>query len=870
MTERLSTSYQLSKKLLHQHCKTWLLLAALFCCSAAWAQTSERREFWYGAAFDHRDSGVTVRLFEANETHYVRQLDLKLLDITPPQGIPEQIGGERFYAATALPEHRLIVDHLLRRAIFIRKQMPHLSSAPSQDLLLMVTANGERIAEPLYFRYQAGELILPEATMRALGVAPHKVWQQGLEGAMPLHALAGESFVVDYERLSLETRLLPEVLRTSRVNVTERRTALPPLATGQSRATRPSAILNYDVTAGTDSRNEAWHAGFYELSVGQGRSQCQTQYLDTSEDSWQRVNTYCQRDWPDRRLTATLGDALGTGGALAQPWGYTGIHIGTDFALQPSLLTIPARSITGIVDQPSTVEIWIDDALNYRQDIPAGPFELNNIPLRTGAGELTAFITPAFGQQQYFAYEFYVDRSLLAPGLNDWSLEAGKLRSRAFGGDNHYGEEFVSGQIRRGLHRRLTMGFGFQATETLTVANASAAFVVSDWLAIDSSVATSRQQRELSDLAWQARISHESQWLNVSYQLSRKPVNYHDLARLTGTSAPEETRQLSVGMPLGHGATFNYNQIYRKYNSGLELGLKTAGFTLRLGDVGSLRLSAARTDHNASETIYGAHLTLPFGSSHNASFSSNTEGSRHWQSASLQKNLPSGPGYGYLADFSTGAPYQRGTLSFDAQGSAGRLSLRGDSFDGEQRGSLGASGSILASAEGLDLSRRTQGSYAVVDVGVADVPVYHGGQLKAYTNAQGSALVPGLRPFETNLIKIRAEDVPLDVQPETLSMTITPGRREVTKVNFAFKRERYFSGTLEPAAKDASIPAGANVSVDGAPVTVVGQNGAFFIGSQGNTFSFTVDTSHGVCTVFVNAASNGQGIVTDLGTLLCE
>lgn len=855
---------------MRQYWKAWILLVVLFYCSSGWAQNSEPREFWYGAALDHRNTGVTVRLFQANETNYVRRLDLKLLGITPPQVGHEQIAGERFYAATALSEHRLIVDHLLRRAIFIRKQKPHLSSAPSEDLLLMVTANGESIAEPLYFRYQGGELILPEATMRTLGVEPGKIWQQGLEGSMPLHALAGESFVVDYERLALETRLLPEVLRTSQVNVTERRTASPPRTPEPSRAARPSAILNYDMAAGTNSRNDAWHSAFYELTLGQGRSQCQTEYLDTSETSWQRLNTHCRRDWPERRLTATVGDALGTGGPLAGPWGYSGIHIGTDFALQPNLLTIPARSITGIVDQPSTVEIWIDNALNYRQDIPAGPFELNNIPLRTGAGEVSAFITSAFGQQQYFAYEFYVDRSLLAPGLSDWSLEAGKLRTRVFGGDNQYGEEFVSGQIRRGLHQHLTMGFSFQATETLNVANASAAFVVSDWLAIDSSVATSRHHGEVSDLAWQARISHENQWLNVSYQLSRKPVDYYDLARLAGTNAPDETRQLSVGMPLGHGASFNYNEIYRHYDSGLELGLKTAGFTFRLGDFGSLRLSAAHTESETSQAIYGAHLTVPFGNRHNASFSTNTEDGHHWQSASLQKNLPSGPGYGYLADFSTGDPYQRGTLSFDAQGSAGRLSVRGDSFNGDQRGSLGASGSVLASADGFDLSRRTQGSYAVVDVGVADIPVYHGGQLKAYTNADGSALVPGLRPFERNLIKIRAEDVPLDVQPETLSMSITPGRGEVTKVNFAFKRESYIRGTLKPATEKATIPAGANVYLDGAPVTVVGQDGAFFIAAQSNTFSFTVDTSHGLCTVSVNADTTGQAIVTDLGTLLCE
>lgn len=849
----------------------WLLLVTLFCFST-WAQdpkTSEHQEFWYGAALDHVNTGLTVRLFQADETSYVRQLDLKLLGITLPEGAHTQIAGERFYNAATLPDHRLIIDHLLRQAIFARNQKPHLPPPPSEDLLLTITANGESITEPLYLRYEAGDLLVPEATMRALGIEPHKIWHPGLDGPIPLHALAGESFVVDYERLSLETRLLPEVLRTSRVNVTERRTASPPQTSEPSRAARPSAILSYDMATGTNAQDEVWHSSFYDLTIGQGRSQCKTEYLDTSENRWVRVNTHCRRDWPNRRLTATVGDALGTGGPLTRSWSYSGIHVGTDFALQPSLLTIPSRSITGIIDQPATVEIWVDDALSFRQEIPAGPFEVNDIPLRTGSGEVRAFLTPAFGQQQYFAYDFYVDRSLLAPGLTDWSLEAGKLRTRIFSGDSQYGEDFFAGHVRRGLHQRLTMGFGLQATETLTVANASAAFVVGDWLAIDSSLAASRHHGEVSDVAWQGRISHQSQWINTSYQVSRKPVDYYDLARLTGTNAPDETRQLSVGMPLGHGATFNYSEVYQHYDSGLELGLKTAGFTVRLGDVGSLRLSATRTEDEISETIYGAHLTLPFGSRHNASFSTNTEDGRHWQSASLQKNLPSGPGYGYLADFSTGDPYQRGTLRFDAQGRAGQLSLRGDSFDGDQRGSVRASGSVLASADGLDLSRRTQGSYAIVDVGVADIPVYHGGQLKAHTDDDGLALIPGLRPFERNLIKIRAEDVPLDVQPETLSTAVTPGRGEVTKVNFEFKRERYFRGNLTPA-DDVTISPGANLYVDGTPVTVVGHDGAFFVAAQRNTFSFTVDTSHGPCTVSVNADTTGQAIVTDLGTLLCE
>jgi len=78
----------------------------------------------------------------------------------------------------------------------------------------------------------------------------------------------------------------------------------------------------------------------------------------------------------------------------------------------------------------------------------------------------------------------------------------------------------------------------------------------------------------------------------------------------------------------------------------------------------------------------------------------------------------------------------------------------------------------------LYFSRKLDESFAVVRVGdFANVHIYADNQAVAETDATGTALVPRIRAYERNPLRIEQADLPLDVDIDTLEKDAIPYRR---------------------------------------------------------------------------------------------
>lgn len=828
----------------------------------------------FKTAVNHKDADLTVSVLKADSGYYFKAEDLAVLGLPIPSSEALVYHNHLFYPAQSITGYRLLtMEPPLNWAHFVSTER-HETSAPATDLLLTIIANGRTLTDPQHVRYEQGELLLPEPTLRALGIDPSKV---SANGDVPLHVVAGENFIVDYSRLSLEVMLLTDVLETSRVNVAQYRSSSQALAVqAASLGTIPvqrglSATIDYEVSVGRNSELGSWQNGFYAASLGSDDTTCRLQFLDPANSStWRRTTTSCVYDWTSRRISMVGGDAIGGGDQLTQPIHYGGIKIGTDFELQPSLLLIPSQSLSGSADLPSTLEVWVDHALTLRTDIPAGPFEVSDIPLRTGAGEVRALITPLYGEPQTLSYAFYMDTSLLAKGLTDWSVDMGKLRENlALPGDT-YGESFGAWRYRRGFSNRFTAGLGLQATERFQLASANSAFTLGDYAAMETSMAASQTRDGVSGSAFAVRLTHQSRYFSASYMFRRNGSGYQELAYLTLPKVPQATRQLNIGAPLSDGVSVSYSDGYQAYSDGTALGFRSATVSVRLGWLGSLRLSAFVPKSEQSSNIYTAQLTLPLGKNHSGNTSVQTDGISQYRSVGVQKNLPAGPGHGYRFHTGHNGSTTTSVADVNLQSAIGRVGIHGNKHGETENVSTRMAGSVLISRTGIVLSPQSPGSYAVVDVGAPGVPLYHGGQLKAYTDKRGRALIAGLRPFEDNTISIRAVDVPIDVQPNALATHIQPGRRDVIAVNFGFQRERYVAGKVV-TSDGQYVPAGARVRVDEDAETVVGERGEFFVTVSKSDFGLIVVLpEHGKCIVNISLDQAVTSVVTDVGTLTCK
>ena len=122
---------------------------------------------------------------------------------------------------------------------------------------------------------------------------------------------------------------------------------------------------------------------------------------------------------------------------------FGGIQWATNFSLSPGYITQPIPTIGGQSRAPSTVELYINDALRQTSQVPTGPFTIDNFPQITGSGQARIVVRDLLGRETVLVQDFFSSTSLLRKGLSDYSFEAGAVR-RNLGIDSaNYGAGFV-------------------------------------------------------------------------------------------------------------------------------------------------------------------------------------------------------------------------------------------------------------------------------------------------------------------------------------------------------------------------------------------------------------------------------------------
>lgn len=109
------------------------------------------------------------------------------------------------------------------------------------------------------------------------------------------------------------------------------------------------------------------------------------------------------------------------------------------------------------------------------------------------------------------------------------------------------------------------------------------------------------------------------------------------------------------------------------------------------------------------------------------------------------------------------------------------------------------------------------------------VRVYRDNQLATTTDADGNAVLFGLRPYEANRIGFAPEDLPMNASTAASEMEVVPGRHQTVLAGFAVSVETAITANLVDAT-GKFLPAGAQVVVDDkASDTALGNNGLLYL-----------------------------------------
>jgi outer membrane usher protein len=222
----------------------------------------------------------------------------------------------------------------------------------------------------------------------------------------------------------------------------------------------PGVYLNYDLSTTAQEGGERSYGGLFEAVVfGNAGSFVSGLLVRSDRDGGDvlRTDTYWRRDLPERMTSLVIGDTISSSGGWSQPVRFAGVRYGRDFSLAPTFISYPMPALNGSAALPSTVDVLVDGLRRGGVNVGSGPFELTNIPVITGAGQLNVVVRDLLGNETVITQGYYTTPRLLAPGLSDFSFEAGAFRQGFGSTDDGYGPMFASATYRRGLNDSLTL-----------------------------------------------------------------------------------------------------------------------------------------------------------------------------------------------------------------------------------------------------------------------------------------------------------------------------------------------------------------------------------------------------------------------------
>jgi len=553
----------------------------------------------------------------------------------------------------------------------------------------------------------------------------------------------------------------------------------------------PGGFLNYDVFI-SHSTGEANTSGVLELGGFGSWGTSQTRILAsdrTGSASAIRLETTWTRDQPTQLASLRFGDSIsgasGWGGAVR----FGGVQWATNFSVQPDFVTFPLPGISGEAALPSTVELYVDNALRMRHQVPSGPFNIDDLPVPNGQGDARLVVRDILGREQIITQPFDTSSRLLKQGLHDYSYEVGFAR-RNFGTDsNNYGRPLAVGSHRLGLTEQFTGELHGEFLGNQQTMGLGGVMLLPAVGVLSGSFAASHSDKGVGGLVGLGfRRQNRSFSFGVNTQIASQ--RFVKLGMQSEELAPKHISQAFVGLATTDYGSFSARFTQQAFRDKEDNVIVSGSFATQIGNLGSLSMSVMKFLSGDAQTVFSLNFSMLLGNRTSANISTSARPGREQAQVQVGRNVPAGSGMGYRLVAGLGdsdvrqaelkLQNQIGTYNFGVAQANGQRAFRGS-----------ANGGIALLGGRAFLSRRITDSFAVVQVpNYSGVGIYADNQLVGRTDTYGTALLPRLRAYQMNTVRIEQADLPLDAQIDAMQLDAVPYFRSGLLLKFPIKRSR--------------------------------------------------------------------------------
>lgn len=653
-----------------------------------------------------------------------------------------------------------------------------------------------------------GGLAVPAADLRAWHLRPPG---EGFDAqGRPHHrldAIAGAGYRVDPRSQTLELEVPPAAFVAS--------TLTAPAGHGPTiTPSPPGAFFNYDLRW-QRSLGLATGSGLFELGAFNrfGSGTATGLWTDSGlRNGWVRLDTAWVIDDPQRMRSLRLGDAIGRSGTWGRSVRFGGLQWGSNFAVRPDFITFPLPGVRGEAALPSTLDVYVNNVRRMREELPPGSFDIPEVPIVTGQGEIQLVVTDLMGRRQVISQPYYASPRLLRPGLADFSVEAGMVRVDYGLESTRYGRGMLAATHRLGVTPEFTRELRAEILGSQQTLGAAGAWLWPGLGIAHGAVALSRGP-EGSGRLLQLGAERQTRGLSLNLQAAWADRDFVQLGSLPGAGM-RRSLAASVGLPLG-GSGLALTYVGQTNWQGDEARLVSASYGWSLDGFGFLAFYALRDLSGNGGTSIGLSLVHNLDMRTSATASAQRSDGRWQNGLQLQRNLPAGDGLGYrvLAERGRFDRQEAGAILRTAHGD---LSGEVGRFAGTDYYRAGISGGVASVGGHVFAGRRVEESFAVVEVdGLPGVRIYRDNQEVGRTGADGSFLVTRLLPYHDTPVAVEQADLPIDAEVEALQLRITPGYRSGVLGRIPVRRSR---GASFRAVDEQGrpLPLGATVRLEGA------------------------------------------------------
>jgi outer membrane usher protein len=278
--------------------------------------------------------------------------------------------------------------------------------------------------------------------------------------------------------------------------------------------------------------------------------------------------------------------------------------------------------------------------------------------------------------------------------------------------------------------------------------------------------------------------------------------------------APRQISQMFVNLATTDYGSFAASYAQQAFRDRKGNKILNASYTRKLGRLGNLSVFVTRFLSGDANTVFNLSFSMPLGDRTNASINTSAKQGREQARLQVSRSLPAGSGLGYRLVTEAGDSDRR-AAEVSAQNQVGTYILAADQLQGQTAFRGSATGGLAFLGGSAFLSRRITDSFAVVQVpDYSGVGIYADNQLVARTDADGNALLPRIRPYQKNLVRIEQADLPLDAQIDAIQLDAVPYFRSGLLLSFPVKRSR---GALLTVILENGepLPVGAQVQIVG-------------------------------------------------------